>query len=148
MLWRLQYTTKGRNSFVKMYALDLSPNCNTVKTNIFLYYLISRKTLKKFDILEKYICGDNPIRDEKTNPKPPFVTYCFKVVQFSNLILLRTSCFFTCLKSSINRSFPLPLIDTVKGLTTWGLFDSSFTKPPFNNSTIAVSTKCVCSIED
>ena len=61
MLWRLQYTTKGRNSVVKMYALDLSPNCNTVKTNIFLYYLISRKTLKKFDILEKYICGDNPI---------------------------------------------------------------------------------------
>jgi hypothetical protein len=32
MLWRLQYATKGRNSFVKMYALDLSPNCNTVKT--------------------------------------------------------------------------------------------------------------------
>jgi hypothetical protein len=26
MLWRLQYATKGRNSFVKMYALDLSPN--------------------------------------------------------------------------------------------------------------------------
>jgi hypothetical protein len=32
MLWRLQYATKGRNSFVKMYALDLSPNGNTVKT--------------------------------------------------------------------------------------------------------------------
>jgi hypothetical protein len=28
----MQYATKGRNSFVKMYALDLSPNGNTVKT--------------------------------------------------------------------------------------------------------------------
>jgi hypothetical protein len=27
MLWRLQYTTKDGNSFVKMYALDLSSNC-------------------------------------------------------------------------------------------------------------------------
>ena len=74
--------------------------------------------------------------------------YCFNVVQFSNLILLRIICLFTCLKSSINRSFPLPLIDTVKGLTMCSLFDSSFTKPPFNNSTIAVSIKCLCSIED
>ena len=47
------------------------------------------------------------------NPKPPFVTYCFNVIQFSNLILLRTTCLFTCLKSGINSSFPLPLIDTL-----------------------------------
>jgi hypothetical protein len=32
MLWRIQYATKGRNSFGKMYALELSPNGNTVKT--------------------------------------------------------------------------------------------------------------------
>ena len=32
MLWPLQSATKGRNSFVKMYALDISPNGNTVKT--------------------------------------------------------------------------------------------------------------------
>jgi hypothetical protein len=37
MLWRLQYATKGRNSFVKMYALDLSPNGNTVKNKISFY---------------------------------------------------------------------------------------------------------------
>jgi hypothetical protein len=40
MLWRLQYATKGRNSFVKMYALDLSPNDNTVKTK-YLYILLN-----------------------------------------------------------------------------------------------------------
>jgi hypothetical protein len=34
MLWRLQYATKGRNSFVKMYALDLSPNGNNCKNKI------------------------------------------------------------------------------------------------------------------
>jgi len=32
MLWRFKYVTKGRGSFVKMYALDLSPKGNTVKT--------------------------------------------------------------------------------------------------------------------
>ena len=37
MLWRLQYATKGRNSFVTMYALDLSPNGNTVKNKISFY---------------------------------------------------------------------------------------------------------------
>ena len=85
---------------------------------------------------------------KKTNPKTHFVIYCFNVVQFSNLILLRTTCLFTCLKSGINCSFPLPLIETVKRLTTCGLFDSSFTKPPFNNSTMAISTKCLCSMKD
>ena len=44
--------------------------------------------------------------------------------------------------------FSLQLIDTDKGLTTCGLFDSSLTKTAFNNSTIVVSTKCLCSIED
>ena len=38
MLWRLEYATKGHNSFVKMYALDLSPNGNTVKTK-YLFYI-------------------------------------------------------------------------------------------------------------
>jgi hypothetical protein len=37
MLWCLQYATKGRNSFVKMYALDLSQNGNTVKNKISFY---------------------------------------------------------------------------------------------------------------
>ena len=40
MLWRLEYATKGRNSFVKMYALDLSPNGNNVKTK-YLFILMN-----------------------------------------------------------------------------------------------------------
>ena len=40
MLWRLQYTTKDGNSLVKMHALDLSSNCNTVKTK-YLYILLN-----------------------------------------------------------------------------------------------------------
>ena len=39
MLWRLQYATKGRNSFVKMYALDLSPNGKTVQNKISFYII-------------------------------------------------------------------------------------------------------------
>ena len=62
MLWRLQYATKGRNSLVKMYAIDLSPNCNTVKIKYLSILLnIQENPKKKFDILEKYLCGDNPI---------------------------------------------------------------------------------------
>ena len=62
MLWRLQYATKGRNSFVKMYALELSPNGNTVKTKYLSILLnIQENPKKKFDIFGKYLCGDNPV---------------------------------------------------------------------------------------
>jgi hypothetical protein len=45
-----------------MYAIDLSPNCNTVKIKyLFILFNIQENPKKKFDILEKYLCGDNPI---------------------------------------------------------------------------------------
>jgi hypothetical protein len=45
-----------------MYAIDLSPNCNTVKIKyLSILFNIQENPKKKFDILEKYLCGDNPI---------------------------------------------------------------------------------------
>ena len=55
MLWRLQYATKGRNSFVKMYALDLSPNGNTVKTKYLSILLNIEENFKKKFIFLKNI---------------------------------------------------------------------------------------------
>jgi hypothetical protein len=52
MIWRLQYATKGRNSFAKMYALDLSRNGNTVKTKYLSMLLKIQENPKKVDILE------------------------------------------------------------------------------------------------
>jgi hypothetical protein len=49
---------KGKERF----ALDLSSNCNTVKTKYpSILFNIQENPKKKFDILEKYLCGDNPI---------------------------------------------------------------------------------------
>jgi hypothetical protein len=50
--------------------------------------------------------------------------------------------------TGISLSLPLPLNDTVNGFTTCGLFDTFLTKPPFNKSKIAFSTKILFSNED
>jgi hypothetical protein len=54
------------------------------------------------------------------------------VRQSSNLNLLSNTCLFTCLRSRMSLSLLLLLIDTVNGLTTWGLLDTSLIKPPLS----------------
>ena len=47
MLWRLQYATKGHIFFVKMYALELSPNGNIVKAKYLSMLLNIQENPKK-----------------------------------------------------------------------------------------------------
>ena len=69
-------------------------------------------------------------------------------LQSSNFILFCTTCLFTCLKSKISLSLPLPLTATVNGFTTCGGLDTSRTRPPEINSKIVFSTKMVCAYAD